>query len=376
MKNDSWQKTRYANLVRYVSSGTYFIRAKVNGKLIRETLDTDVETVARLKLADRLKELRNQSVINSAAKMTFGEAAELFKARIQQGKSIGSRRSKVLKPRSQEYRLETLQSILRSWPGLDTTEIKRIDKKGCEHWAEKYAKEYSPTRYNGSLETLRAVFDVAIEEGAIAFNPVKGISRASVKQKALKLPTHDQFLKLLAIMDQRDTLSPGAADLVRLLAFSGMRASEVRNFVWTDVDFDKRQFTVRGDPEYGTKNSEIRFVPMIEDLRTLLMRLQAKGGEGRVLSLDTCRYSLAYGCEAVGCSKITHHDLRHLFATRCIESGVDIPTVSRWLGHKDGGALAMKTYGHLRDDHSTAMAQRVSFSAPTASSPGNISQAA
>jgi integrase len=43
--------------------------------------------------------------------------------------------------------------------------------------------------------------------------------------------------------------------------------------------------------------------------------------------------------------RITHHELRHLFATRCIESGVDIPTVSRWLGHKDGGALAMKVYG-------------------------------
>jgi hypothetical protein len=33
-----------------------------------------------------------------------------------------------------------------------------------------------------------------------------------------------------------------------------------------------------------------------------------------------------------------------------------IPTVSRWLGRKDGGALAMKTYGHLRDEHSTKMA--------------------
>jgi hypothetical protein len=41
---------------------------------------------------------------------------------------------------------------------------------------------------------------------------------------------------------------------------------------------------------------------------------------------------------------------------------VDIPTVSRWLGHKDGGALAMKTYGHLRDLHSTTMAQKVVFS--------------
>jgi hypothetical protein len=43
------------------------------------------------------------------------------------------------------------------------------------------------------------------------------------------------------------------------------------------------------------------------------------------------------------------------------ESGVDIPTVSRWLGHKDGGALAMKVYGHLRDQYSANMAQRVSF---------------
>jgi hypothetical protein len=40
---------------------------------------------------------------------------------------------------------------------------------------------------------------------------------------------------------------------------------------------------------------------------------------------------------------------------------VDIPTVSRWLGHKDGGALAMKTYGHLRDQHSANMAQKVLF---------------
>jgi Phage integrase family len=42
--------------------------------------------------------------------------------------------------------------------------------------------------------------------------------------------------------------------------------------------------------------------------------------------------------------RITHHDLRHLFVTICIESGVDIPTVSRWLGHKDTGPLCMKTY--------------------------------
>jgi len=43
--------------------------------------------------------------------------------------------------------------------------------------------------------------------------------------------------------------------------------------------------------------------------------------------------------------QMSDNDLRHLFATRCVEAGVDIPTVSRWLNHQDGGALAMKTYG-------------------------------
>ena len=74
-----------------------------------------------------------------------------------------------------------------------------------------------------------------------------------------------------------------------------------------------------------------------------------------------CQNAINSACKKLGIARFTHHDLRHLFATRCIESGVDIPTVSRWLGHKDGGALAMKVYGHLRDQHSVNMAQRVTF---------------
>ena len=63
----------------------------------------------------------------------------------------------------------------------------------------------------------------------------------------------------------------------------------------------------------------------------------------------------------VNITRITHHDLRHLFATVCIEAGTDIPTVARWLGYKDGGVLAMKTYGHLRDKHSQASATKIRF---------------
>jgi integrase len=73
----------------------------------------------------------------------------------------------------------------------------------------------------------------------------------------------------------------------------------------------------------------------------------------------------------IGIERITHHDLRHLFATRCIESGMDIPTVARWLGHVDGGALAMKVYGRLRRAHSQQAAQLVTFGALGAASPAS-----
>jgi integrase len=107
---------------------------------------------------------------------------------------------------------------------------------------------------------------------------------------------------------------------------------------------------------------------MIPEMATLLGRLRAGRSDAergdRVMRVRECQGAMNRAAKTVGMARITHHDLRHLFATRCIESGVDIPTVSRWLGHSDGGALAMKVYGHLRDAHSADMAQRVRFSKP------------
>jgi len=39
------------------------------------------------------------------------------------------------------------------------------------------------------------------------------------------------------------------------------------------------------------------------------------------------------------------------------------PTVATWLGHQDGGALAMKVYEHLRNEPSLAAANKVTFAA-------------
>ena len=46
------------NLLQYVIAGTYYARCKVNGKPVRASLDTDVFSVAKQRLPDKIKELR------------------------------------------------------------------------------------------------------------------------------------------------------------------------------------------------------------------------------------------------------------------------------------------------------------------------------
>jgi hypothetical protein len=58
-----------------------------------------------------------------------------------------------------------------------------------------------------------------------------------------------------------------------------VRIGEAKNVAWVDVMFSRRQLQVRGDPETGTKNGEVRFVPMIPELEQMLMdRPPSSGG--------------------------------------------------------------------------------------------------
>jgi hypothetical protein len=76
-----WTKAPVANLVRYETSGIYFARAKVRGKLIRKSLDTNILSVAKLRLADVL-DTEHKAVAPSqtkiVGKMIFADALAIF----------------------------------------------------------------------------------------------------------------------------------------------------------------------------------------------------------------------------------------------------------------------------------------------------------
>ncbi len=366
----TWEKTKVQNLVRH-KSGRYYARAFANNKEIWKSLRTDHFSVAKARLAEFLREHREKratGVTEGSSKMTFGEALKILQQR--QADNV------AIKPSTRHYWNQIFIALLKSWPGLADREIKRVTKTDCTEWARRFRKAASPSRYNNTIAGLRHVFDVAIEAGIIYGNPAAKLERLPIRQKQLTLPSRDQFLQLVQAVETAGAwCSRDCADLLRGLAFTGCRKGEAAQIEWRDVDFEAGEIVVRGDAKTGTKNWTVRRVPLIPDARALLERMRGERSDEslgiKVFRVNEAQKAIDSAARKLGMARIVHHDLRHLFATICIESGVDIPTVSRWLRHKDGGALAMKTYGHLRREHSLFQAQRVSF-APQSGAPEKV----
>jgi integrase len=367
------QKTQHANLIRYVSSGTLYARFRVQGKLVWKSLKTDRVSVAQLRLADVEREERTKAAkgkLLAAGKVLFGHALKAYREKGYRPVTPRNKKdAKALKPASLGYYEQRVDALLKSWPSLENTEIRKITERDCVEWADRARKEMSATVFNHTLGVLRNIIDFGVKIGARYDNPAAPVMRESETSKALELPDTQKFERFVtAIANSGSGWSKPCADLVRFLAFGGFRIGEARHVTWADVDFKRGQIVLRGHLETGLKNrnpGEVRTVPMIPDMKALFEKLRIENPfakpEHRVMRVQECQRAMDRAAKIVGMKRITHHDLRHLFATRCIESGVDIPTVSRWLGHKDGGALAMKVYGHLRDQHSVNMAQKVTF---------------
>jgi hypothetical protein len=91
-KSDSpWQKTPVANLMRHKSSGNYYARIRVSGKLIWKSLKTDTMSVAKLRLGDFHKSERQRAEAQTAVsrgKMTFDEALQTYRERLKGDHSL------------------------------------------------------------------------------------------------------------------------------------------------------------------------------------------------------------------------------------------------------------------------------------------------
>lgn len=354
----TWEKSQTSNLWKRQPSGVFYIRCKIRGKQFSESLKTKDLTYARRILPTIHKRLQEAATQDGKTEglVTFKDAEEALRARV-----MANRR---LKPKSKEYRLETFDQINRVAPWIGKMRLRAISERDCQRVSDALAERYSSTRYNNALDSLKQILGLAVEKRALNVNPATPLGRAKVVTKEKHLPSKEQLKEILDhIRNSRGGRARYNWELVSFLAFSGCRIGEANRVTLGNINREAGIITVLGDPETGTKNSTIRRIPIIPSMAELLDSMDREGepSSAPLLKVKTARVALANACEKAGVQKLTHHKLRDVFATTCLESDVDVKTVAEWLGHKDGGALLLKTYAHLRSQHFLESAAKVDF---------------
>jgi integrase len=121
--------------------------------------------------------------------------------------------------------------------------VDAITEADCQKWATRYASHYSPMVLNNSVNTFRRI--LALAGLGHDSNPAMKLKRLGVRRKTLKLPTTDQFERLVAFIETSGAAQAiDCGDFVRFLAFTGCRISEAKQAVWQDVDWNRNELTI------------------------------------------------------------------------------------------------------------------------------------
>jgi integrase len=187
----------------------------------------------------------------------------------------------------------------------------------------------SPATVNRELALLKTIFSKAVEWGRIPANPlvrVKKFREENVKERIL---TPEETGRLLEVA--KANLRP----ILTIALNTGMRRNEILSLKWQNVNFASRYIQIESQK---AKSGRTRKVPMNDLVAATLCALPKDHAlvfynpETKDCIKDI-KTSFRNACKKAGIKGLRLHDLRHTAATRMIEGGVDIATVSKILGH-------------------------------------------
>ena len=255
------------------------------------------------------------------------------------------------------------------WGGRRLNEIK---PSGVQAWSDELAASYSRTTVGRCVGILSGICATAVGDGLMARNPCERVRLPKKQRSKHPYLTAEQLLALAAASGTR-------APIILVLGLCGLRYGELRALRVQDVDFDRNRITVARSAtkagtvtvEKSTKGNRVRTVAM-PTLVCDALRRQTEGKHDDDLVFDDGHGGyIAYQCasgsgrgwfkralQQAGLNPMTVHDLRHTAASLMVQSGANVKTVQRTLGHASA-AMTLDVYADLFDSELDAVASNI-----------------
>lgn len=161
---------------------------------------------------------------------------------------------------------------------------------------------------------------------------------------------------------------------ILLCLYSGLRIGELIALQWMDIDLAKGILTVSKSchdskdgliiDEPKTQSSR-RMIPLPKQLLPILKGIKEKSNSpfvvsanGKPVSVRSYQRSFELLLKRLHIPHKGFHSLRHTFATRALECGMDVKTLSEILGHKNS-TVTLNRYAHSLMEHKQDMMNRL-----------------
>jgi integrase len=205
----------------------------------------------------------------------------------------------------------------------------------------------APATANHSVKLLRHACNLAIDWDMLDTNPAARVPLFFEDNKKENYLSDDELNKLLTVLHSDPNHM--ASRIALFLLSTGCRLNEALSAKWSDVDMEKRAFTVRAS---NSKSKKLRSVPLNKSAIDVLNQMAAEGEfeyvfhnkltEKPMTSINRTWNRLRI---RAGLPHLRIHDLRHMYASFLVNGGRTLYEVQQILGHSDP-KVTMR-YAHL-----------------------------
>ena len=263
--------------------------------------------------------------------------------------------STCVKPMVKSRTFEKYDEIVRLKiePSLGDCDLAELSPSMLQRFTAELTEKYASNTVSGIIAVVRSSLTRAQKTGVIEQEFSNCIQRPKSREKKVESFTAAEQKKIESyIINNRKIKLYG---IVLCLLKSTITVTKNSRDVWENGEYVK----IIDTPKTATSRREIplprQLVPYLRILKHQNRRgFVISGKDGKPVSLRSYQKALQSTLKILNIPHRGFHALRHTFATRALECGMDVKTLSEILGHKNS-SITLNRYAHSFEEHKTAM---------------------